>query len=332
MLQFPHPYILVLIPIIFLLWIVFFCEKIWYIAPNPLIKSHSRYTVWYIILWILRFFIVWFFILLISWAYIEREESVSIQEEHKILIVLDISRSMLAEDISPSRIIQARKTLLEFVWENTTSSIGLIVFAGKPFLMIPFTKDREWITSIIRWVSPESILQSRPWLSGTAIGDAILLATDTLSWSTTDDAIIVVTDGRSNIGLNPYKLLWTDQVKKFPIYSIGIWSLSGGELFYHNSQWKKEYLYDESGSILRSGFDETLLQWLSTESRWRYYTIENASSLSDAFSDVTRALHPETILEKRIIKKTFILEICLILSIVLFSERWMLQRMRKLYL
>jgi Ca-activated chloride channel family protein len=66
-----------------------------------------------------------------------------------IMIVFDISLSMLAEDINPSRIEVARNVVRNFILSRTSDRIGLIIFAGKPFVSIPFSTDYNGIMSII---------------------------------------------------------------------------------------------------------------------------------------------------------------------------------------
>ena len=121
-----------------------------------------------------------------------------------IMIVFDISLSMLAEDISPSRILIAKSVVRDFISERQSDRIGLIIFAGKPFVSVPFSTDYSGISSIVSGLSPDLIRQDLPGLSGTNIGDALLLANMAYSGSRSQaKSIILLTDGRANIGIDP---------------------------------------------------------------------------------------------------------------------------------
>ena len=76
-------------------------------------------------------------------------------------------------------------------------------------------------------------------------------------------SIILLTDGRANIGIDPYLSASESSEKNIQIYPIGIGSRSGGELSYTNSYGQKTYFYDGSGGILRSDLDEPMLRKLA---------------------------------------------------------------------
>lgn len=125
-----------------------------------------------------------------------------------IAIVLDISKSMLAEDVEPNRIEAAKRNISEFVDSRNTDRIGLIVFAGKPFGLSPLTFDHDSLQTIIAKMGTESIRQELEGLSGTNIGDALLLALQNLKNAESSDAkrekiILLVTDGEANLGIDP---------------------------------------------------------------------------------------------------------------------------------
>lgn len=79
-----------------------------------------------------------------------------------IMIVFDISLSMLAEDISPSRITVAKSVVRDFIAERKNDRVGLIIFAGKPFVSIPFSTDYAGISSIVSGLYPDLIRQDLP--------------------------------------------------------------------------------------------------------------------------------------------------------------------------
>lgn len=86
-----------------------------------------------------------------------------------ILFVLDLSKSMLAEDIAPNRIDAGKRVLNNFISERPDDRIGLIGFAGKPFVFSPLTFDKKNLASIVGDITVDSIRQEIPGFSGTAI-------------------------------------------------------------------------------------------------------------------------------------------------------------------
>ncbi|OIO76726.1 hypothetical protein AUJ87_02135 [Candidatus Gracilibacteria bacterium CG1_02_38_174] len=97
-----------------------------------------------------------------------------------IAIVFDISKSMLAEDIQPNRITAAKKVMSDFVSRFTSDRLAIVLFAGKPFLSTPLTFDYTALVNTVEQMTTDSIRQDLPGLSGTAMGDGLLVALDTL--------------------------------------------------------------------------------------------------------------------------------------------------------
>lgn len=97
-----------------------------------------------------------------------------------IAIVFDISKSMLAEDIKPNRIEAAKKVMGDFVGRFTSDRLAIVLFAGKPFLSTPLTFDYTALVDAVEQMTTDSIRQDIPGLSGTAMGDGLLVALDTL--------------------------------------------------------------------------------------------------------------------------------------------------------
>jgi Ca-activated chloride channel homolog len=178
-----------------ILWYIFGREKIGTTHPNALIAKHLRTPKKIWILWCIRFLIVAAVISLLASPHIILTRTVERLIPQDIMIVFDISLSMLAEDISPSRITVAKSVVRDFISERKNDRIGLIIFAGQPFVSIPFSTDYSGISSIVSGLSPDLIRQDLPGLSGTNIGDALLLANMTYSGSrSAAKSIILLTD------------------------------------------------------------------------------------------------------------------------------------------
>jgi Ca-activated chloride channel homolog len=194
-------------------------------------------------------------------------------KDSSTVIVLDISLSMLAEDIQPNRIEKAKEIIHTFLTKELNSKIALIIFAGKPIILSPFSTDILGIQNIVKNISPYMIRQEDIGLSGTAIGDALLLAEKILWKQSGEKKIILITDGRTNVWINPKDIIDTSEIKS-SIYTIGIGQNGSGELFYTNKEWKKQFIYDESGSILRTDIDIESLRYLAEKTKGKYFSGE----------------------------------------------------------
>lgn len=266
-----YPLLISVSLIITILWWMFLRERIGYILPNPLFAKHRKIPLRIMILWILRFSIIASIMGIILGIGEYRTGEYLKKESHNILIILDISRSMLAEDISPSRIESAKDTINTFLRDRSNDMFGMIVFAGKPIVSIPFSSDTSGISAVISGITPASIRQDLPWLSGTAIGDALLIANSTLSGMTDKSSIILITDGRANVGIDPLIAARETAWLGVPVFTIAIWGTSDQVLSYTDPYTQKRItLEDEKWEPLRSDIDEPLLKNIA-EITWGAY-------------------------------------------------------------
>lgn len=207
------------------------------------------------------------------------------------MIVLDISLSMLAEDMSPNRMNVAKNVIKNFISARNWDQVGLIIFAGKPFISIPFSTDYNGIKNIISWITPYLIRQDLPGLSGTNIWDAILLGNMSFSWrNSPHKSIILITDGRANIWINPEIAAYESHEKNINIYTIGIWNKNWWILSYTNTYWEKTYFYDEKWNKLSSDIDEATMKNISNIANWEYFHAENKINLDAIFENINKTL------------------------------------------
>lgn len=117
-----------------------------------------------------------------------------------IMLVIDVSESMQAQDFEPSRILGAKRVVSDFLDRAQGHRIGVVLFSGQPFILSPLTHDTDFLQEMIGDLSTQSIQDEYLAFGGTAIGDAILLATGHLedNKKDRDQVIILVTDGESN--------------------------------------------------------------------------------------------------------------------------------------
>ncbi len=175
--------------------------------------------------------------------------------EHKtrgaeVMIVLDVSNSMLAEDYSPNRLERAKLAISRIVDRLQEDRIGLIVFAGTPFVQLPITTDYVSAKMFLGSISTESVP-----VQGTAIGDAILTAVRGFSAdSEKSRAIIVITDGENHED-DPVEAARQAAEMGIKVYVIGVGSAQGQPI-----PMGGDLLKDKDGSIVVTRLEEETLR------------------------------------------------------------------------
>lgn len=161
-----------------------------------------------------------------------------------IVVVFDLSISMLAWDVEPNRLEQSKKTLTEFISKLKTDRIGMTIFAGKPFLWIPLTFDYEYAKNYISNLSVDSINQEL--YSGTASWDALLFAS-TLFEDNSDRSKVIIffTDWDTTSGLNTPKTIKLLNEKNIKIHTVWIWWVEDSTAEYKDRNFEIKPLNEE---------------------------------------------------------------------------------------
>ncbi len=142
-----------------------------------------------------------------------------------IIVALDISGSMQAEDLKPNRLEAAKEVIRKFVSGLSGDRVGLVVFAGTSFMQCPLTTDYEIIKSFVNQIDFQTIR-----IDGTAMGDAIITSINRLESSGSSRVIILTTDGVNNRGFSPLEAARAAIHKGIKIYTIGIGKKGGAPM------------------------------------------------------------------------------------------------------
>lgn len=176
-------------------------------------------------------------------------------KEHKtrgaeIVIALDVSNSMLAQDYSPSRLERAKLAISRITDKLQDDRIGLIVFAGTSFVQLPITSDYVSAKMFLNSISTGSVP-----VQGTAIGDAIGTAVKSFSaQSENSRAIIVITDGENHED-DPVAAAKIAAEAGIKVYTIGVGSADGQPIPVEGG-----LLKDKDGNIVVTHLDEDVLK------------------------------------------------------------------------
>jgi Ca-activated chloride channel family protein len=197
--QAQYLFLILLIPVFFLLQALVFrlrTRRIRKFGDEELVRqlmpSYSKSKVWVrLVLFSIGFF---FFVIGLSRPQIGAKLREHETKGAEIMIVLDVSNSMLAEDYSPNRLERAKLAISRLVDKLRDDRIGLVVFAGNSFVQLPITTDYVSAKMFMGSISTESVP-----IQGTAIGEAINTAMRSFSaQSEKSRAIIVITDGENH--------------------------------------------------------------------------------------------------------------------------------------
>ena len=244
---------------------------------KELMPSYSKAKVWLrLSLFLLAFF---FFVLGIS-----RPQMGAILKEHKtrgaeVMIVLDVSNSMLAEDYSPNRLERAKLAISRVVDKLMDDRIGLVVFAGNSFVQLPITTDYVSAKMFLGSISTESIP-----IQGTAIGDAISTALRSFSaQSDRSRAIIVITDGENHED-DPVAAASQAAEMGVRVFTIGIGSPEGKMIPFEG-----DYLRDKEGNPVVTRLDEAVLQDVAAAGKGLYVRAGNSEfGLNPIIEEIVR--------------------------------------------
>ena len=201
----------------------------------------------------------------------------------EIMICLDVSNSMLAEDYSPNRLERAKLAISRIVDRLQEDRIGLIVFAGSSFVQLPITTDYVSAKMFLNSIDTGSVP-----IQGTAIGDAVLTAARSFSeQSEKSRAIIVITDGENHED-DPVDAARQVAEMGIKVYTIGVGSLRGQPIPKDGQLMK-----DSEGNIVVSRLDEGTLQQMAEAGNGAYVHAGNEEFGLNPIIDDIRKMEAE---------------------------------------
>jgi len=184
-----------------------------------------------------------------------------------ILVAVDVSLSMLAEDLKPNRLIAAQRKITDLINKLAGDRIGIIVFSGTSFMVLPLTNDYDAARLFLKLVKPEAIP-----VPGTDIAGAIKLANKSFKeLDTLSQALVIITDGESLEG-DPVKEAEELAKRGVSIYTIGMGKPEGEPIPLRDAQGKVAgYKKDKNGELVLSRLDEKTLNDIAQATGGRYF-------------------------------------------------------------
>ena len=248
---------------------------------SQMMPSYSKSKVWVrLVLFSIGFF---FFVIGLSRPQIGARLKEQEIKGAEIIIAIDVSNSMLAEDYSPNRLERAKLAVSRLVDKLRDDRIGLVIFAGTSFVQLPVTTDYVSAKMFLNSIDTGSIP-----IQGTALGDAI--TTCIRSFSAQSDksrAIILITDGENHED-DPVSAAKQAAEMGIKVFTIGVGSPEGKPIPMNG-----ELLKDKDGEIVVSRLDEAVLQEIAAEGNGAYVRAGNSEFGLNPIIDDLRKLEDE---------------------------------------
>lgn len=187
-----------------------------------------------------------------------------------VMIALDVSRSMLANDLAPNRLERARQLVIKLMEKLPNDRIGIVLFAGRAYMQMPLTTDHSAARMYIQQASPDMVPAQ-----GTAIGDALQMANTAFnSKERKFKSIVLISDGEDH---DENAVQVTQQLAQSGVMvnAVGIGSIDGTVLIDPETGTSKK---DLQGNAVITKLNETLLQQMAQNSNGAYVKLENTDA------------------------------------------------------
>lgn len=189
------------------------------------------------------------------------------REGQDILVALDVSKSMLAEDIKPNRLAKARHEIASLIDRLEGDRVGLVAFAGEAFVQCPLTLDYGAARMFLEAMEPDLIP-----VPGTAIGEALKKSMEAFDQSERKHKVmLLITDGEEHVG-QPVELAKEAAKAGIVIFCVGIGSPQGVPIpdFDENGR-RIGFKKDRQGEVVMTKLDEITLEKIALETGGKYY-------------------------------------------------------------
>jgi Ca-activated chloride channel homolog len=190
-----------------------------------------------------------------------------------LMICLDVSNSMLAEDLSPNRLERSKRAIYQLIEKLHNDRLGIIVFAGQAYVQLPITTDYGSAKLFLETIGTDIIPTQ-----GTSIGSAIELAMESFDFENgTSKSIIVITDGENHE--DDAKTAATDAASEnVTVHTIGMGSEKGGPIPIYRNGAQIDFRKDNVGNTVVTKLNETMLKEIAAAGNGSYVRASNANA------------------------------------------------------
>jgi Ca-activated chloride channel family protein len=252
---------------------------------NQLTKNYSaqRYK--------LKFFLMLAVIVLLIFSAANLRKPVTGEKENKagvdVMIALDVSKSMWAEDTKPSRLDAAKQFVNSLIDKLSDNRVGIVLFAGRAFLQMPLTTDFSVAKLYVSNASPDAVP-----VQGTVVGDALQLCENSLDTKQKKyKAVVLISDGEDH---DPHSTEILQQLADNGVIvnTIGVGSVDGAPI---KEPGAADYKTDANGQTVISKLNETELMQIAQKTGGVYKHLDNAESTATQVAATLNSMEKKAI-------------------------------------
>ncbi|MDP4266879.1 MAG: VWA domain-containing protein [Bacteroidota bacterium] len=190
-----------------------------------------------------------------------------------LIIALDVSNSMLCEDVTPNRLERAKQAISKIIENMGDNRIGLVVFAGQAYTQLPITTDYYAAKMFLSQITTDMVPTQ-----GTDIGEAIRHSVESFGTEKAKNkAIVIITDGE-NFEDEPIAEAKNAVDKGIAVYTIGIGLPGGGHIPVLSNGIKIGYKKDKDGNTVVTKIDDNMLQKIAAAGNGAYFRMTNSNA------------------------------------------------------
>jgi Ca-activated chloride channel homolog len=200
-----------------------------------------------------------------------------------VIVALDISKSMLAEDIAPNRLERAKYEIGRFIDLCKGDRVGLVVFAGESFVQCPLTLDYGAAKMFLNVVTTDWVQ-----VPGTAIADAITQSAEAFkSQKNKSKVLIVLSDGEDQEG-NAEAAAQKAASQGIKIYTVGVGSESGVPIPLNAGKGNITYKKDNSGNLVMTRLNSMMLEKIAMEGKGKYFHAGASLDMASIYQEIAK--------------------------------------------
>lgn len=230
-----------------------------------------------------------FAVLVIGWANLQmgaKTEKVQ-RKGVDVIIALDVSKSMLANDIQPDRLTRAKQLVQSMIDKMGSDRVGLVVFAGRAYLQVPLTIDYSALKMMLGNVTPDMVPTQ-----GTVIGDAVDLAMNSFSQKEKKyKSLVVISDGEDHDEQAIEKVKAAAEAGVI-VHAVGVGSQQGTTIFDPET---KSIKLNENGDPVISRLNQQALSDIAAAGRGQYIFLRNTDDAAEKLIDEINGMEQKSL-------------------------------------
>ncbi|MBM3266797.1 MAG: VWA domain-containing protein [Candidatus Sericytochromatia bacterium] len=207
-----------------------------------------------------------------------------------LMLALDLSGSMAAEDLAPNRYEAAKRVLADFVARVSDQRIGLVVFKARALTVSPLTTDAQVVSASVAGLDPDALAED-----GTAIGDAVGTCLNRLAESKARHKIVVLlTDGENNSGqMSPLMAAAIARTRGVRIDTVAVGRSGGAPVPYVDAFGRKRYHQNRDGTVFMTRMDESTLARMAAWTGGNFFRATDTAALEATYARIARLTRSE---------------------------------------